>query len=311
MTGPFSLSDLPVLLAALALVVAGFALLTSARRTRNEALVRRVALIEPRFFAITSRGSPRPSGEALFRTLTKGTLTPSQRQILRGLARIGIGPGRALVVFTVFRLVTAAAFGLLVYLWTGQIERFAGSPLVPPLSAIIAAIIGWLAPMSFVSRAVKQRTKAVRAGLPDALELLVVCVEAGLSLEDGLARVVTELERSQPALADELNITLADLSILPSREQALGNLALRVDVPSVRSVVTTLAQTLRYGTPLVQALRVTAAELRNDYLIELEERANRLPAYMTIPVIVFLMPTIFLIVGGPAALRLIDAFMHR
>ena len=119
------------------------------------------------------------------------------------------------------------------------------------------------------------------------------------------------MKRSQPALADELNLTLADLKILPSRDQALANLAERVDVPSVRSVVTTLAQTLRYGTPLVQALRVTAAELRNDYLVEMEERANRLPAYLTLPVILFLMPTIFLVVGGPAVLRIIDAFTHR
>ena len=175
----------------------------------------------------------------------------------------------------------------------------------------MAAIVGWFAPMLFISYGARQHKKAVRSGLPDALELLVVCVEAGLSLEDGLTRVVTELQRSQPALADELSLLLADLRILPSRDLALTNMADRVDVPSVRSVVTTLAQTLRYGTPLVQALRVVAAELRNDYLIELEERANRLPAYLTLPVILFLMPTIFLIVGGPAALRLIDAFAQR
>ena len=144
--------------------------------------------------------------------------------------------------------------------------------------------------------------------MPDALELLVVCVEAGLSLEDGLDRVVTELRRSQPALADELDLTLADLRILPSRDQALLNFAERIDIPNVRSVVTTLAQTLRYGTPLAQSLRVVAAEMRDDFLIELEERANRLPAYLTLPVILFLMPTIFLVVGGPAALRLFDAF---
>src|SRR5581483_4007483 len=142
------------------------------------------------------------------------------------------------------------------------------------------------------------------------LELLVVCAEAGLSLEDGLSRIVNELHRAQPALADELGLTLADLKILPSREQALTNLAERVNVPSVRTVVTTLAQTLRYGTPLAQALRVVAAEMRNDFLLEMEERANRLPAFMTLPVMCFLMPTIFLIVGGPAALKLLDSFQN-
>lgn len=311
MAGLFTLSDLPVLFAAVALLAAGVAFIASGRRTRNEALARRVALIEPRYADVTPRDTAQPGGEALFRVPAQGLTEPSQRQIVRLLSRIGIRPGRALAVFMAIRLFVVAVLGIAVFLWASQIQRFATVPLVPPMIAAMAAIIGWFIPMFFVSHALKQRTKAVRSGLPDALELLVVCVEAGLSLEDGLARVVAELRHSQPALADELNITLADLAILPSREQALGNLAQRVDVPSVRSVVSTLAQTLRYGTPLVQALRVTAAELRNDYLIELEDRANRLPAYMTLPVIVFLMPTIFLVVGGPAALRLIDAFTNR
>jgi tight adherence protein C len=95
---------------------------------------------------------------------------------------------------------------------------------------------------------------------------------------------------------------------LPSRDRALTNLTERVDAPSVKSVVTTLTQTMRYGTPLAQALRSVAAELRNDVILRMEERANQLPTLMTIPMIIFLMPTIFLIVGGPAALRLIDAF---
>jgi len=306
-----SLSDLPVLLGALALFIAGFALIASGRRTRNEALARRVGMIEPRFAGSTPSLALRPGGEALFRTAAQGIADPAQRQIVRLMAHIGVPPKRAAIVFTIMRLVVVALFAVGTYLWASRVQRFAAMPAVPLLIAAMAGILGWFTPMYGVSYASNQRAKAVRAGLPDALELLVVCVEAGLSLEDGLGRVVVELQRSQPALADELNITLADLAILPSREQALSNLAERVDVPSVRSVVTTLAQTLRYGTPLVQALRVTAAELRNDYLIEIEERANRLPAYMTIPVIVFLMPTIFLIVGGPAALRLIDAFAHR
>lgn len=304
-------SDLPVLLGAIALCVAGFALIASGRRTRNEALSRRVALVEPRFAATSARATPRAGGEALFRAPLQGFADASQREIVRLMAHLYVPPNRAVIVFTALRLFVVLAFGAGAFLWASHVHRFAATPMVPVLIAAIAAILGWFAPMYVVSYAVKQRTKAVRAGLPDALELLVVCVEAGLSLEDGLGRVVAELERAQPALADELAITLADLAILPSREQALANLAARVDVPSVRSVVTTLAQTLRYGTPLVQALRVTAAELRNDYLIELEERANRLPAYMTIPVIIFLMPAIFLVVGGPAALRLIDAFAHR
>ena len=98
---------------------------------------------------------------------------------------------------------------------------------------------------------------------------------------------------------------------MPSRDQALANLAERVDVPSVRSVVSTLSQTLRYGTPLAQAMRVVAAQMRTEALIDLEERANRLPAIMTVPMMLFIMPVIFLIVGGPAVLRLLDMLAHR
>jgi tight adherence protein C len=142
--------------------------------------------------------------------------------------------------------------------------------------------------------------------MPEALDLLVVCVDAGLSLEDSLARVVSELRRTRPALTDELALTSADLQILPSRDEAFARMADRVDLPSVRSVVATLAQTLRYGTPLAQGLRVIAAEMRNDALVQLEERANQLPALMTVPMMAFIMPTIILIIGGPAALRLMD-----
>lgn len=133
---------------------------------------------------------------------------------------------------------------------------------------------------------------------------------AGLALEDGIERIVAELYRTQPALAEELAITSADLKILPSRDMALANLAKRVDVPSVRSVMTTLSQTMRYGTPLAQALRVVAGELRNDSLIKLEERANKLPVLMTVPMMLFILPSIFLIVGGPAGIRLVDTLFR-
>jgi tight adherence protein C len=176
------------------------------------------------------------------------------------------------------------------------------------MAAVAAAIAGWILPILFIARAAKKRTKAVAAALPSALELLVVCVEAGLSLEDALQRVSRELRDSEPALSDELALTWAEVNILPNRTQALANLAERVAVPSVRSVVGMLSQSLRFGTPLAQSLRAGAIEMRNDQMMVLEEKASRLPALMTIPVMLFIMPTIFLIIGGPAALRLMDTF---
>jgi tight adherence protein C len=171
-----------------------------------------------------------------------------------------------------------------------------------------AGLFGWFLPVIVARQSAKRRAMAVVAGLPDALELLVICAEGGLSLADGIDRIVVELRRSQPELAEELALTAADLKILPSQDQALARLAARIDVPILRSVVTTLSQTMRYGTPVAQAMRVVAAEMRNDAIIRMEERANKLPALLTVPMILFIVPTIFLVVLGPAALRTIDTF---
>lgn len=305
-----TVQGLLTLVGAMLLMAGGLALIASGNRTQNELLARHVELVQPVVAHTMAKGVARPSSDDPFRLPVRGISVASQREIIRYFSKLRVSDDRALTYFVATRLIAATILGALAWIWAWNIAAFASSPLIPIVIMVMAAIISWFLPMLVIAYGVKQRTKQVRSGLPDALELLVVCVEAGLSLEDGFDRVVNELRRSQPALADELGLTLADLRILPSREQALANLAERVDVPSVRSVVTTLTQTLRYGTPLAQALRVVAAEMRNDFLIELEERANRLPAYMTIPVMLFLMPTIFLIVGGPAALRLLDSF-HR
>ena len=294
--------------AAMTLMVGGLALVVSGNQTRHQLMARRVAKVRPIATRVSATEEGRPSEDRLLRVSVRGMSEASQRETARLISRLGVPVSGALGYFVLGRLILSIVLGIAIFFWSRNFASFEAHRLLPFVAAAIAAIIGWFVPLMVISRRVKQRTKAVKTGLPDALELLVICVEAGLSLEDGLERVVTELARSQPALADELGLTLADLRILPSRDVALNNLADRVDVPSVRSVVTTLTQTLRYGTPLAQSLRVVAAELRNDALIEMEERANRLPAYMTLPVILFLLPTIFLMVGGPGALRLFDAF---
>ncbi len=199
--------------------------------------------------------------------------------------------------------------GVGVWALGAQVQILAERRILLALLALMFAIVGWFIPALVIGRLAKSRAKAAAAGLPDALELLVVCVEAGLALEDGIDRMVKELRHSNPELADEFSLTAADMKILPNREEALMKLADRIDVPSVRSVVTTLSQSMRYGTPLAQAMRVVATEMRDDSLMAMEERANRLPTLMTLPMMLFIMPTIFLIVGGPAALRIIDAFL--
>lgn len=301
--------NLAILVAAMALLVGGLALIASSVRDRDQIVARRVAMVGPAAVPFEA-GAASASPDYLIKLQTQGVSAADRRRIIRFFARFGVTANRALAYFAACRAGLAVLFALPTFIWAQYSAVAHTNALLPFLIAAMAGIVGWLLPTMLLSIGGKRLIKEVKMGLPDALELLVVCVEAGLSLEDGLDRVVSELRRSQPALADELGLTLADLKVLPSREQAFTNLAERVDIPSVRSVVTTLTQTLRYGTPLAQSLRIVAAEMRNDSLIELEERANRLPVYLTLPVIVFMLPTIFLVVGGPAALRLIDAFVN-
>jgi tight adherence protein C len=303
-------ASLTALLGAFALFAGGSALFAASLRMRREPLTDRVALVRPRIpvTAAAARHEASTLAENLFRLPGGGLVEPETRAIIRLQTKLGVPANRAVTSFTGFRIVLAAVIGLLALFGGSRLPTSGAGGLLPFVGMAGAAIVGWLVPIMIIRRGIKKRMKEVSSGLPDALELLVVCVEAGLSLEDGLDRVVDELGHSQPALTEELALTSADLKILPSRDQALANFAARVDIPTVRSVITTLSQTLRYGTPLAQSLRVVAAEMRSDALVKLEEQANKLPALMTLPVIVFLMPTIFLIVGGPVALRLIDNF---
>jgi tight adherence protein C len=305
-----SVQGLLTLLGAMTLTAGGFALIASSYRTSRQELARRLELVRPTIPFASIGKSRRPSDDDPFHMPGYSMPIASRREIVRIFLRLGVSADRALTYFTTIRLGLGALLSAFVWFEVRHIPAFAASSVLTITVMAITAIVAWFVPKLFIDYNVRQRAKAVRAGLPDALELLVVCVEAGLSLEDGLARVVSELKRSQPALADELDLTLADLRILPNRDQALVNLADRVDVPSIRAVVTTLTQALRYGTPLAHSIRVVASDMRNDFLLEMEERANRLPAFLTLPVMLFLMPTIFLVVGGPAALRVIDAF-HR
>jgi tight adherence protein C len=277
---------------------------------RAALMERRINLAVPGIAIATAAAArnTRSSGMEQLPSLAAGLSAPEQRQVIRLFSRLSVPTDRAVEYFVAVRLVAAVSLGALSLATAAHFSLFSSSWAPPFIAALVAAFAGWMVPILFIGHVIKVRKKAVASGLPDALELLVVCVEAGLSLEEGLQRVAHELKESQPALADELALTWAEINILPSRAQALSNLADRIDIPSVRSVVSMLAQSLRYGTPLAQSLRVGAAEMHNDQMTLLEERANRLPALMTIPVMLFIMPTIFLIVGGPAALRLLDTF---
>ena len=164
------------------------------------------------------------------------------------------------------------------------------------------------APDIWLKNKVSKRSHAVRKGLPDALDLLVICAEAGLTVDAAFGRVAKELGRAYPELGDEFALTAIELSFLTERRQAFENFAYRVDLDAVKGVVTTMIQTERYGTPLASALRVLSAEFRNERMMRAEEKAARLPAIMTVPLILFILPVLFIVILGPAACSINDAF---
>ena len=171
-------------------------------------------------------------------------------------------------------------------------------------------VSSYKAPDIWLTNKVKKRSHAVRKGLPDALDLLVICAEAGLTVDAAFGRVAKELGKAYPELGDEFGLTAIELGFLNERRQAFENLAARVDLEAVRGVVTTMIQTEKYGTPLASALRVLSAEFRNERMMRAEEKAARLPAIMTVPLILFILPTLFIVILGPAACSIKDSFIN-
>ncbi|MBK1696285.1 type II secretion system F family protein [Rhodovibrio salinarum] len=173
---------------------------------------------------------------------------------------------------------------------------------------IMAALIGSHLPELLVKNQIQKRTKQINKALPDALDLMVICAESGLSLDAGFKRVATEIKPASPALADEFGLTLLELRFMPDRRVALENLAKRCPLQGVTALVNTLFQTEKFGTPLAQALRVLAGEMRETRMLRAEEKAARLPALMTVPLIVFILPALFVVLLGPAVMDIGDMF---
>ena len=172
-----------------------------------------------------------------------------------------------------------------------------------------ALILGYKGPDLYLKNAITKRSHAIRKGLPDALDLLVICAEAGLTVDAAFGRVSRELGKAYPELGEEFSLTAIELGFLTERRQAFENLATRIDLEAIRGVVTTMIQTEKYGTPLASALRVLSAEFRNERMMRAEEKAARLPAIMTVPLILFILPVLFVVILGPAACSISDAFI--
>jgi tight adherence protein C len=173
----------------------------------------------------------------------------------------------------------------------------------------IAVAATYLPPM-VLKKITASRNRRFTRALPDVLDLLVICAEGGLSLDGALSRVSKEFRRFLPEMAEELGLTGIELGFLPQRRDALDNLAKRVGIPGMQSLTHTLIQTERYGTPLAQSLRALSAELRAERMLKAEEKAAKLPATMTVPMIIFILPATFIVLVGPAALNVYHAMHH-
>ncbi|HEY4250328.1 MAG TPA: type II secretion system F family protein [Roseomonas sp.] len=171
------------------------------------------------------------------------------------------------------------------------------------MTGAVGAIIGLLAPDLIAGRLRARYIARLERGLPDGLDLLVICAEAGLALQPAMQRVAEEVADVYPAVTAEFRLTLHELRVLTDRREALVRMGRRTTVLALQRLSQTLVQSAQYGTPMSQALRMLAAELRQDQLLRFEARAGRLPVLLTIPMIFFILPTLFLVVAGPAAVQ--------
>ena len=232
--------------------------------------------------------------------------TTEQRALLSALAAAGIrGHGR------LASLLTAKACTAVVFLMAGWLllqwgELFAGSTTMRLVILTGAVLLGWRMPDVVLSRLAARRQRRLEQGMPDALDLLVFCAEAGLSLDYAIAQVGRVLRPSCREVAEEFAATAAEMRVSSARDQALESLAQRVGIASLRGIVAALNQSIKFGTPLAASLRVLAAEMRAERLARIEERAARLPVLLTVPLMGFILPALMFVIGTPLALHIID-----
>ena len=237
----------------------------------------------------------------LGRAIMSSGLLPGKTRVEleQTLMNSGFRGPNALALFIGSKLILLAIAPLVGWLLANSL----GLKDLTRIAAILAiTMVGILAPDYNVRRIRKKYLNEVEEGLPDALDLLTICAQAGLSLEPGMTRVAFELKRSRPAIAREFETTVRELEILSDSAIALGNMGKRTGLESLKRLTATLVQTMQYGTPLSEALRSLSNEMRTMALIRFEERAARLPVLLTLPMILFILPCIFIVVGGPAGI---------
>jgi tight adherence protein C len=311
------LDDAIVILASLAVVAVFFAMWQALRP--NSSFERRLEQIGNRKETLrqtalaTRRSRRRQSPVGLMReAVTRLNLLRSRHaaDARQMLARAGLRSQDAMVGYLFAQISLPFMFGAAVLANTHVLHLLPLPPQYGSLAAMAAVVFGFYAPRIYLRNAATKRAKQLLLALPDGLDLMVICAEAGLSLDATLVRVSRELGNTWPELAEEYGMTAAELTFLPERRMAFENLNARTDSDGIRGVVNTLQQTAKFGTPLAQSLRVLATEMRTARMTRAEEKAARLPALLTVPMILFILPTLFIVLLGPAVINVIDNFRH-
>jgi tight adherence protein C len=223
----------------------------------------------------------------------------------RAMTAAGLDAGWAVPFFLGAKAIALVALPLagLGLAWVEEMDRLQGT-----LTVVIALFLAVIVPNRLLDALRRPFQERLRRGLPDALDLLVVAAEAGLALETAIDRVAREMAGSNRAIAAEMNTLLQELRMLPDRRMALERMAERTDIEGFKRLGSTLSQTLRYGTPLAQALRVLASDMRQERMLRLEEKAIKLPAKLILPLILFILPALFIALLGPSILEIGKSF---
>jgi tight adherence protein C len=215
-----------------------------------------------------------------------------------------------LVVFLFARATLPILFLGVAALYLFVLNDFGQSALIRIAICVVFAAFGFYAPNVYISNVVTKRQTSIRRAWPDALDLLLICVESGMSAEAAFRKVSEEIGAQSVPLAEELTLTTAELSYLQERRQAYENLGSRTGLEAVKSVTTSLIQAERYGTPLGHSLRVLAQENRDQRMTAAEKKAAALPPKLTVPMIVFFLPVLMAVILGPAAIQIIHIQHH-
>jgi len=280
--------------------------------TRREELRRRSR--EAMATKSSQQNSLRQSDEGLYKKVVERldlSRLLEDPKVAEKLAQAGFRGPRPITNFYFFRFVLPFAFAGVAAFYLFLVNGFGMTNMNKLVGVVAFMVLGYYAPNVYISNVATKRRESIVLAFPDTLDLLLICVESGMSIEAAIQKVSQEIGGASIELAEELSLLTAELSYLPERRMAYEGLAKRTNHPGIKSVTMAMIQAERYGTPLGAALRVMAKENREMRLAAAEKKAAQLPAKLTVPMIVFFLPVLFIVILGPAIIKVQDMMGHH